>query len=77
VDNVLLVEDERLIAIAQTQAPTEAGFLVHPVRDGASALKVVSSVRVTAAIIDMGLPDVSGADVTNESNVITADRESL
>jgi DNA-binding response OmpR family regulator len=67
----LLVEDELLIALAQTEALTDAGFLVHPVSNGASALAVAKTVGLSAAIIDMGLPDCSGDWLAQELRAIS------
>lgn len=65
-ESILLVEDEYLVAVAQTEALTNAGYLVHPVTDGASAIAVARAVGLSAAIIDMGLPDCSGDHVARQ-----------
>lgn len=65
-DTILLVEDEPIIRMMQTEALTDAGFLVHPAADAASALAIARTVGVSAAIIDMGLPDGRGDTVARE-----------
>jgi DNA-binding response OmpR family regulator len=72
VESVLLVEDEWLIALAQTEALTAAGYLVHPVSSGAAALAVAKTVGLSAAIIDMGLPDCGGDQVARELRAISS-----
>lgn len=68
-ESVLLVEDEPLVSMVQADALTEAGYLVHPALDGASALAVARAVGLSAAIIDMGLPDCSGDYVARELRI--------
>jgi CheY-like chemotaxis protein len=63
---VLLVEDESLVALAQSEALTEAGFVVHTATSGSSALEAAETLSLSAAIIDMGLPDCGGDQVARQ-----------
>ncbi|QOC93191.1 response regulator transcription factor [Micromonospora craniellae] len=59
---ILLVEDDRNIAAALTRALTDAGHVVRPAGHAAEALRVVTTERPNLVILDLGLPDIDGAD---------------
>ncbi|MFF0719370.1 response regulator transcription factor [Micromonospora sp. NPDC003816] len=59
---ILLVEDDRNIAAALTRALTDAGHVVRPAGHAAEALRIVSTERPNLVILDLGLPDIDGAD---------------
>jgi DNA-binding response OmpR family regulator len=61
---VLVVEDEILISMSIASALIDVGFDVRTEDEGLSAL--MSMRDIDAAIIDLGLPDYSGADVARE-----------
>lgn len=60
---VLVVEDEEVVAFFLREVLTEAGYHVHTVADGASALSAMQQAEWGAAIVDVGLPDISGLTV--------------
>jgi CheY-like chemotaxis protein len=57
---VLVVEDESLVAMLAQDVLEDAGCLVSVARDGASALTFAASGRFDVAVVDLGLPDLSG-----------------
>jgi DNA-binding response OmpR family regulator len=59
---ILLVEDDRIIAAALTRALTEAGHVVRPAGQAVEALRMVTEDRPDLVILDLGLPDIDGAD---------------
>ncbi|MFI7079976.1 response regulator transcription factor [Micromonospora sp. NPDC049903] len=59
---ILLVEDDRNIAAALTRALTDAGHVVRPAGHAAEALRIVTTERPNLVILDLGLPDIDGAD---------------
>ena len=60
---ILLVEDDPLLGDALRAGLAQAGFDVDWVRDGASALAAMSDGEHAAAVLDLGLPKLSGFDV--------------
>src|ERR1700742_5189764 len=60
---LLLVEDDSAIRIALTRALREHGHVVSAVSTGMAALSAVVDQRPDAVLLDLGLPDVDGADV--------------
>jgi DNA-binding response OmpR family regulator len=63
---LLLVEDDALLGDGLRAALDKAGFAVTWVRDGKSALDLVSSQEFVAVVLDIGLPTMSGMDVLRE-----------
>jgi DNA-binding response OmpR family regulator len=59
---ILLVEDDRNISAALTRALTDAGHVVRPVAQAAEALRILTDERPDLVILDLGLPDIDGAD---------------
>jgi DNA-binding response OmpR family regulator len=59
---ILLVEDDRIVAAAMTRALVEAGHAVRAVQRAADALRIVTDDRPDLVILDLGLPDIDGAD---------------
>ena len=58
---LLLVEDEEAISVPLVEGLAREGYDVVTVRTGGAALKAVADVDLV--LLDLGLPDVDGADV--------------
>jgi DNA-binding response OmpR family regulator len=59
---VLLVEDDPTLRGALTHALNDAGHAVRAVSGGLEALRVVTGTRPDVVVLDLGLPDIDGAD---------------
>jgi two-component system, OmpR family, alkaline phosphatase synthesis response regulator PhoP len=70
---ILIVDDEPKITRLACDYLEHAGFAVQTARDGASALAALRSAKPDLIVLDLGLPDMDGLDVTRaarkESNV--------
>jgi two-component system OmpR family response regulator/two-component system response regulator QseB len=60
---ILLVEDDSLLGDGVKAGLTQAGFSVDWVKDGVSAELALKDTRYTAAVLDLGLPRLSGLEV--------------
>lgn len=60
---ILLVEDELLVALSLREALSEAGFDVDCAYLGSTVIEDWVGVEWDAALVDIGLPDQSGAKV--------------
>ncbi|HEY2983075.1 MAG TPA: response regulator, partial [Jatrophihabitantaceae bacterium] len=60
---VLLVEDDAAIRIALTRSLHDHGHVVTSVGSGMPALTAAVEHRPDVVLLDLGLPDVDGADV--------------
>lgn len=60
---ILLVEDDDAIRRTLTRGLTEHGATVTAVSTAVEAIKVLSSDRPDAVMLDLGLPDLDGSDV--------------
>jgi len=60
---VLLVEDNALLAKAVVRALKNAGFSVNHVERGNLALSAIKTARPDLLVLDLGLPDMDGLDV--------------
>ncbi|RKZ97161.1 MAG: DNA-binding response regulator [Gammaproteobacteria bacterium] len=60
---ILLVEDDRLLADGLLQALKQEGFTVNHVDKGKDALHVVLNFPPDIVILDLGLPDIDGLEV--------------
>jgi two-component system OmpR family response regulator len=60
---ILLVEDELLVALSLREALSDAGFEVDCADLGSTVIEERVGVEWDAALVDMGLPDRSGATV--------------
>ncbi|MFG1603209.1 response regulator transcription factor [Actinoplanes sp. NPDC049265] len=59
---ILLVEDDRYITAALVRALGDAGHVVRPVGQAGAALKILTEDQPDLVILDLGLPDIDGAD---------------
>jgi two-component system, OmpR family, response regulator QseB len=62
---LLLVEDDALLGDGLRAALERAGFIVTWVKDGKSALGLVSTQEFVAMVLDVGLPGMNGLDVVS------------
>jgi CheY-like chemotaxis protein len=62
---VLLVEDDKILQIANKRLLTEFGCHVDVAEDGQSALDKFS-LEYDLVLMDIGLPDISGIEVTKQ-----------
>jgi len=60
---ILLVEDDSLLGDGVQAGLTQAGFIVDWVRDGRSAQLALEAESYSLAVLDLGLPRISGMDV--------------
>jgi DNA-binding NarL/FixJ family response regulator len=60
---VLLVEDDGAIRTALTRSLRDQGFVVSNVDRGIDALSTTVAAKPDVVLLDLGLPDVDGADV--------------
>lgn len=63
---VLLVEDNQLLADALLVAVRKAGFSINHVSRGSSALTAIRTSSPDIVILDLGLPDMDGLSVLKE-----------
>jgi len=64
VKKILVVEDELKIARLVRDYLHQAGFAVVEAADGASALSMARSEKPDMVVLDLGLPEMDGLDVT-------------
>lgn len=64
---VLLVEDDDLIRNSTAEILKELGHKVFTVGDAASAQKALANVQVDVLVTDVGLPDLSGAELAHRA----------
>src|SRR5216117_3653398 len=60
--NVLLVEDDYDVRAALTRSLTDCGHVVYAVGTALDALRRVASEAPDLVVLDLGLPDLDGAD---------------
>ncbi len=63
---ILVVDDEIKIVQLVRDYLERAGFSVHSAQDGKSALALVHSFQPDLIVLDLGLPQMDGLDVTRE-----------
>lgn len=69
----LLVEDEPLVAMIAEEALMSLGFEAHSARNGAEALEAMDSFNPTLAVVDVGLPDMRGDDLSRRLRALDGD----
>jgi two-component system response regulator PhoP len=60
---ILLIEDDQVLNQAVTQQLVEAGYKVDSATDGREGRYFAEEYPVDLAIVDLGLPEVSGVDI--------------
>lgn len=60
---ILLVEDDRPLALGLQKALQIQGYAVNHVENGNAALYVIATEMPDILVLDVGLPDISGLDV--------------
>ncbi len=63
VKNILLVEDEPMLANVLKQRLEKEGYTVDLVRDGAEAIKALKTTKPDLVLLDIILPKFSGFEV--------------
>ncbi|GLY97837.1 response regulator transcription factor [Actinoplanes sp. NBRC 103695] len=69
---ILLVEDDRYITAALVRALGDAGHVVRPVGQAGAALKILTEDQPDLVILDLGLPDIDGADALRMMRQVSA-----
>src|SRR5262245_9298072 len=59
---ILLVEDDRIVAAAVTRTLVDAGHVVRTAAQAVDGLRIATEERPDLVILDLGLPDIDGAD---------------
>jgi DNA-binding response OmpR family regulator len=66
---VLVIEDEEVVGIFLRETLLDAGFSVHLLSQGSHAVDVLASKYISAAIIDVSLPDIMGDELVAQLRV--------
>ena len=61
--NVLVVDDEAVLAEMVSMAPRYEGWDITTAGDGAGAIAAARTTRPDVVVLDVMLPDMSGLDV--------------
>jgi CheY-like chemotaxis protein len=61
--SVLVVEDEGLVALLLREVLTDLGLKAHVFTEGRPALASIGSTHYSAAVLDLGLPDIDGHEI--------------
>jgi CheY-like chemotaxis protein len=61
--SVLVVEDEGLVALHLKECLSDLGLSADVFTEGRPALQALSSTTYAAAVLDLGLPDISGGEI--------------
>lgn len=70
-NDILIIEDETPIADVLAYALKSEGYAVHCCMLGSEGLEQLRGNRYALAILDVGLPDISGFDVCREARAFT------
>jgi len=63
---LLVIEDDETLRISLSRKLTDGGFAVEQAADGKEGLYFASEYPIDLAIIDLGLPEMSGLDVIKQ-----------
>jgi DNA-binding NtrC family response regulator len=74
---VLFVEDHELSRTTTSMLLEDAGFVTREAASGADALSALAEEEVDAVIVDLGLPDVAGAELVQQLRAIDPDLPAL
>ena len=72
-DNVLVVDDEKLIRWSLKESLQKEGYKVTTVEDGRSALKAVEEEDFDVVLLDFKLPDIDGLQVLSQIRAMGRD----
>jgi CheY-like chemotaxis protein len=61
--SVLVVEDEGLVALLLREVMTDLGLKPHVFTEGKPALATIGAASYSAAVLDLGLPDIDGHEI--------------
>lgn len=70
--SVLVVEDDQFVRSALIRQLTEASYTVRSVGTALEALREVAQIGFDVVILDLGLPDLDGAEALKMLRGITA-----
>ncbi|MCA1827371.1 MAG: PAS domain S-box protein, partial [Myxococcales bacterium] len=65
-ESIVLVEDQEDNRMLLSDILADAGYVVLPAADGRQALDLIEKQRPAVAVVDIGLPEISGYDVARE-----------
>jgi two-component system CheB/CheR fusion protein len=65
-ESLVLVEDQEDNRIQLADILTDAGYVVLPAADGKQAIELIEREKPAVAVVDIGLPEVSGYDVARD-----------
>lgn len=68
-NKILIVEDEKTIRELLKRSLETEGYLVITAENGQTALNWIKDVRLDLAIVDLGLPDISGMEICRNIKV--------
>jgi CheY-like chemotaxis protein len=71
--NVLVVEDEALVAMIAEEALSSLGFEPRSARNAGEALAQVETLAPSLAVIDVGLPDLRGDELAERLRAMAPD----
>lgn len=71
--NVLVVEDEALVAMIAEEALSSLGFEPRSARNAGEALAQFESLAPSLAVIDVGLPDIRGDELAAKLRAMAPD----
>lgn len=69
--NILIVDDEQAIRRFLDTALSAQGYTVQEAASGAAALEIATTQQPDLIILDLGLPDIPGVEVTRQLRVWT------